>query len=144
MLRLSFLKGRHVPKIELTAEQILTSDGKYPERLLAAPTDVIHNIEVLALEVTELLEHYGKRPVISSGYRDAESNKKAGGSPNSAHCLGLAVDFSDPKRQFAQWCLANVGVLSCFGLYMEDPQYTNGWVHLTIRKPKSGKIIFKP
>lgn len=32
--------------------------------------------------------------VVSSGFRSPEKNLQAGGSPNSYHCKGLAIDFS--------------------------------------------------
>lgn len=130
--------------IKLDAHDILTSDDAYPDRLLAAPTEVIHNAEVLALVICDLLEHYGKRPRISSGYRTAEANKAAGGAANSSHCVSRAVDFSDPKGEFARWCLNNIGVLASLELHMENPDKTRGWVHLTDRPPRSGKIVFDP
>ena len=133
-----------MPKIEVTALDILTSDNQYPDRLMEATSDIINNAEILAVEITELLEHYGKRPKINSGFRTPEANKAAGGSINSSHCYGRAVDFSDTKGEFGKWCIANVGVLASLDLYIEDPQYTKNWLHCTNRKPRSGKIVFKP
>lgn len=131
-------------KFEVTAEQILTSDNKYPDRLLEATSDIIHNCEVLALLLTDLLEHYGRRPAITSGYRTAEANKAAGGAKLSNHQLGLACDFADPKGEFDKWCMSNTGVLASIGLYLEHPDSTPSWTHLQSKAPRSGRIVFKP
>lgn len=130
--------------IKVTAEDILTSDGKYPDRMLVATSDIIHQAELLAIDVTELLQHYGKRPPINSGYRTAEANAKAGGAANSSHCLGMAIDFADPKGDFGRWCVDNTGVLSMLELYIEDPAYTKTWCHVSSRAPRSKRVVFKP
>lgn len=57
------------------------------ERPKNVPSDEL--IEIL----TEIREHYGKPLIINSGYRCATHNKKVGGSPNSQHTKGSAVDF---------------------------------------------------
>jgi len=130
--------------LKVTAEDVLTSDGQHNDRLLAATSEIIHQAELLAIDVTELLEHYGKRPKINSGFRTPEANVAAGGAKNSSHCLGMAVDLSDPKGEFGRWCLSNTGVLSHLELHIENPAKTKGWVHVTSRAPKSGRIVFDP
>lgn len=130
--------------MKVTAEQILTSDDKYPDRLLAADSATIHNAECLALLLSDLLDHYGKRPSISSGYRTPAANKAAGGAATSSHCEGKAVDFSDPKKEFGKWLLKNTGLLASLGLHIEDPAFTPVWAHVTNRPPRSKRIVFKP
>jgi hypothetical protein len=130
--------------MKVTAEDILTSDNKYPDRLLAASSEVIHQAEILAIDLSELLDHYGKRPKINSGYRTPEANKAAGGAATSAHVSGRAADFEDKDGKLAKWALNNVGVLASLELYIEDPQYTKGWLHVTNRAPRSGRVVFKP
>jgi hypothetical protein len=50
------------------------------------------------LALIEWLNAWGKENrmvfVVSSAFRTPEANVRAGGSPNSGHCRGLAVDFS--------------------------------------------------
>ena len=41
----------------------------------------------------QLREDYGKPMIVSSGYRDISYNTAVGGSPNSAHTYGRAVDI---------------------------------------------------
>lgn len=43
-------------------------------------------------QLVELRRTYGKPMIITSGYRDADYNRKIGGAPNSAHLYGKAVD----------------------------------------------------
>ena len=131
-------------KISITAEDILTSDGQHDDRISEATSDVIHQAELLAIDLQELLEHYGSRPVITSGFRTPEANTAAGGSKNSAHCLGMAVDFADKDGKFGKWLCNNTGVLASLELHIEDPAYTKGWAHVTSRAPKSKRVVFKP
>lgn len=50
------------------------------------------------LSLIEWLNAWGNenrmKLVVSSGFRTPEDNVRAGGSPKSGHCRGLAVDFS--------------------------------------------------
>ena len=44
-----------------------------------------------------LREEFGSKMVITSGYRTPEHNAKIGGSPNSYHMDGIAVDVHAPR-----------------------------------------------
>ena len=68
-------------------------------------------------------------------------NPKAMGS---SHLYGAAVDIPDPTGALAKWLLANKRKLIECGLWMEDPAYTKGWVHLQTYAPKSMNRIFVP
>lgn len=129
-------------KFLVTSDDILTSDGKYPDRKALADANHILKSEILAKKVTELLELYGQRPKISSGFRDPITNTKIGGAKSSAHCSAEAVDFAD--KGLGVWCLKNVGTLARLGLYLENPAHTPTWCHLSTRKTKSGRIVFDP
>ena len=53
-----------------------------------------HNIKYLVDSVLDPLREYLGQPIIiTSGYRCADLNRDVGGSPTSAHLLGLAADF---------------------------------------------------
>ena len=70
-------------------------------------------------------------------------NPKAMGS---SHLYGCAVDIADKDGKLAQWLLSVEGqrkLIEC-GLWMEDPKYTKGWVHLSSQIPKSGNRYFVP
>lgn len=68
-------------------------------------------------------------------------NPKAMGS---SHLYGAAVDIADPTGALAKWLLSHKSKLIECGLWMEDPAYTKGWVHLSSYMPKSGNRIFIP
>lgn len=126
------------------AIDILSSDGIHQDRAKAASAGIISAAGDLAPRITAMVvEQYGRRMPITSGYRTPEANKKAGGAPKSSHLEGMAVDLADPKGDLAKWILANQDELETNGLWMEDPASTKGWVHLQSR-PVTGKRIFKP
>lgn len=102
------------------------------------------NTQKLLSAVNKLLSFYGKKVSISSGYRPASINSSVGGAQGSAHQTCEAVDIADPKSEFAKWCMANQDKIKECGLYLEDPRWTPTWVHLQIRPPKSGKLVFVP
>ncbi len=135
-----------LPKPEvpvISTKDILTSDGKFPNRAKAAPLAVVAAAGDLAARLSKLLALYGSRPPVSSGFRTPEANKAAGGAPRSSHLEGKAVDFQDTDRKFSTWCLANLNELKSIGLWLENPAKTPTWTHLQSR-PVPGKVVFNP
>ena len=68
-------------------------------------------------------------------------NPKAMGS---SHLYGCAVDIADADGKLKAWCKANINKLVECGLWMESPEATKTWCHLSTQMPKSGKRIFNP
>ena len=73
------------------------------------------------------------------------------GSRTSAHKQGLAVDIYDPGSHIDTWISqtdsadkASNPVLESCGLYREHPSCTDGWCHLSTRRPGSGSRTFFP
>ena len=95
-------------------------------------------------KVQELLSIWGGHTVISSGWRPAAINSKAGGAKKSNHMTGKACDLKDQAGRLDEWCLANLKVPEDIGLWLEDPANTPGWTHLQTCPPKSGRRVFKP
>ena len=61
------------------------------------PNDAIIDNLIIVCEGLEVIRKEAGLPiVITSGYRSPELNKLVGGSKNSQHCEGQAVDFSIP------------------------------------------------
>ena len=102
------------------------------------------NLIKLIKAINPIRKAYGKPMYVSSGYRPLSINASAGGAKKSAHLNCQAVDIKDQDGLFANWCLNNLTLLEECGIYLEDPRYTIGWVHLDIRGPKSGKRVFIP
>lgn len=106
--------------------------------------EAVEKLTVLALRVDVLRSRYGMALSATNGYRSPAVNAAVGGAANSAHMFGQAVDIADgPHRDFARWCLLNLHLLEELGLWMEDPQWTPGWVHLQTREV-AGARVFRP
>jgi len=113
------------------------------------------NLVKLLTAINPIREAWGRSMTVSSCYRPAAINAKVPGAAKaSAHMMCQAVDIVDKDGKLAEWILNNLDLLEQNGLYLESPDYTyivnsqnirqDGWVHLDIRGPKSGKRIFIP
>lgn len=123
---------------------VLTSDGKYPERQDSdeCTTQVRINAADTAERTSRLLDYLDRRPPINSGFRTRYANAQTKGAKNSPHLKGEAVDLEDLSGELSR--LITSELLERFDLYMENPQHTKGRVHLQIRRPGSGNRIFNP
>lgn len=88
----------------------------------------------------QLREAFGKPITITSAARCEKHNVKIGGSKNSNHVKGLAIDMMRTPA-LEDFVLKNLEILD---LYIEDLAYTKNWIHISTVPPKSGKRIFKP
>lgn len=107
------------------------------------------NLKVLCDRLNIVRAAYGKPMTVTSGLRSEKQQEeliKAGKSKatKSKHLTGHAADISDPDGELAKWCKANVAVLEKAGLWLEDPDYTPGWLHAQTVPPNSGRRFFKP
>lgn len=114
-------------------------DKEYPltpelERNLVT---LLHSLNIFRAEFKRAMH-------VTSGYRPGRFNTAAGGAKLSAHETCEACDFQDKERIIAQFTLQHPDVLIRAGLFLEDPRYTPGWIHLQTRAPKSGNRIFIP
>ena len=95
--------------------------------------------------LNDVRESYGKPMIVVSGARCPVHNVKVGGAKASAHMDGRAVDFQRSDSLLA-WC--SEANLEAFGLFMEDPEFTKTWIHLSDRPYRSWKQgmsrVFKP
>jgi hypothetical protein len=139
----------------LSVDDILTSSGKYPDRVLSATQQVRINAQALVEKVNKLLTSFGKVRSVNSGFRTISANNQAEGSPTSWHLTGNAVDLEDKDGDLAVYCLCEQSLLEHFGLYLEDPRWTrklkqpdgtwkHRWVHLQTKSPPSGRRVFRP
>lgn len=109
------------------------------------------NASKLLMQVNKLMDKFyqaypeSKRKGCSSGYRPAAVNKNVvGAAKASAHMTCEAIDIADSSRELCNWVFSNQQVLKDLDLYMEAMESTPKWIHLSTRKPNSGKRIFKP
>lgn len=106
-------------------------------------------------------DHFGPT-IITSGYRSPKLNRAIGGSENSQHCLGQAVDLEVPgvsTFDVARWIDQNLEYDQLI-LELYTPGDTNsGWVHvsyvpeversnrnenLTAALDSNGSVIYMP
>lgn len=101
--------------------------------------DVLKNLHKTALMMVNVRSLLDKPVIVSSGYRSPEVNAKVGGSNNSAHTLGYAVDFTCPgygsPLQIAQ-AIAKSGIK--FDQLIHE---YNSWVHISFDPRKRGQLL---
>jgi hypothetical protein len=82
--------SKHLTLTELTRSQTATRLGINN----TAPMHVIENLKLVAEKVFEPIRTHFKKPIrISSGYRSIALNTAIGGSKNSQHVNGQALDM---------------------------------------------------
>lgn len=126
----------------LTTEDVLTTCGAHNDRLDWVSPAVERNAAETATKITLLFMRFGQSRKLTSGFRDPDSNRRSGGKPYSRHLYGQAVDIEDRDRKLVKWITKEV--LTEFGLWMEDPNYTLTWAHLQTVPPLLGARIFVP
>jgi hypothetical protein len=66
------------------------------------------------------------------------------GAPASSHKVGRGVDIYDPHNELDGFLMLHQKLLKDRGLFIENPDVTIHWCHLTNRAPNSGKTVFNP
>lgn len=85
----------------LTMSEVTKSSTAIRRGINNTPNDekIIENLRILAKEVFQPVRDFFNKPIfISSGYRGYELNKYIGGSKNSQHCTGQAIDIDQDNR----------------------------------------------
>lgn len=128
--------------MKFTVKELLNAGlHKWKESEVDAVT--LRNLEDLCQKINAL--GYQPPMIATSCLRSIKDqqriNPKAMGS---SHLYGAAVDIADTNGNLKTWILKNPEVLTYNGLWMEDPKYTKGWIHLSIYASKSGRRIFIP
>jgi hypothetical protein len=129
-------------------------DAAYPDELTA---EIRINVAKLIPRVNAIIammardgiapaEDASTHCAVASGWRPGAVNAGiANAAARSKHMTGEAVDLRDnPERELCRWALANPDALVTMGLWMEDPRWTPGWLHLQCVPPKSGNLVFVP
>lgn len=131
------------------------SSPRYSKTLKITPNDYLmgrskeyplsdrqrENMYRLLGSVNTLLNNYGQKVPVTSGYRPGRYNAAAGGAERSTHLTCEGIDLADARKELAQWILDNRWILMQTGLYMEDPAYTPTHVHLQTRPTRNRIFI---
>ncbi len=138
----------------ISLEQLLTSNGRYPDRKSSpeCTDEVKANAQKLLDKVNALLKDLSIIKVdISSGFRTSAANSNiSNAAKKSLHMQGRALDLVDTKDQsLAKLILSKPELLKKYDLWLEDPSATIGkntnWVHLDIGIRSDRPIrTFKP
>lgn len=117
----------HFSLQEFTASQTASREGIPNQPDAAAMTNLKRTADIM--ERVRLL--LGEKPIIiSSGYRGPQLNAAVGGATSSAHCFGLAADFTCPGfGDPHQVCKAIEPHLSELEIDQLIYEYSD-WVHL--------------
>lgn len=111
------------------------------------PLEVVDRLRRVCEFILEPLRaHVGFPVIVNSGYRSPELNKAVGGSKNSQHMLGEAVDIEVPQvpnKRLAQ-------MVRGLGLpydqlileHAEDSDPQAGWVHVSHREKDNRTDFF--
>ena len=102
------------------------------------PDDLMVNIYLTANKLESVREALANPIIISSGYRCPALNNKVGGSQNSAHTKGLAVDFhcayGNPKQICQRLIMAGVE-------FDKIIQEYNQWVHIEFSHTNQRRLV---
>ena len=118
-------------------------DKLYPEELTL---DIRLNAEDLIRRVNNLFQQLQMNvPLVTSGWRPSAINAKVGGAKRSLHMIGKAVDLSDPDGSLGKTILEHPEYLLDYGLWLENPAKTKGWLHTDTGKRSERLIhVFDP
>ena len=130
--------SKHLTLAELTTSQTATRRGISNK----APMHVIENLKLVAEKILEPTRaHFGKPIRISSGYRSPELNRAVGGSKNSQHVTGQALDLQATNgitnAQIFNYIKDNLDfdqLVWDYGTFNEP-----AWVHVSFRSFERGK-----
>jgi hypothetical protein len=123
------------------------------------PGYVVVNLKTLAEKILQPIRDNFARPVVvTSGYRSLEVNAKAGGSKNSDHCRGMAVDIEIPgvsNYDLAMWIKGNLKYTQLILEFYTPGVPSSGWVHIAYNPlhlkqqnltatHKGGRVLYTP
>ena len=139
---------------EFTKSQTATRQGldNTPnDEHLASATALFENV------VQKVRDNFGVT-VINSGYRGPALNTAVGGSSNSQHCKGEAVDIECPgtgNYDVAKWIESNLDFDQLILEFYTPGIPDSGWVHVSYKTEgnrkqsltamkEDGKTVYKP
>ena len=110
----------------MTATRLGIDNTPQGEHLVAAQ-------ELFTQVVQHVRDHFGITR-INSGYRSPALNQSVGGSSNSQHCKGQAVDIECDRADnldVAKWIRDNLDFDQVISEFYVEGDPSSGWVHVT-------------
>jgi hypothetical protein len=78
---------------------------------------------------------------ISSGFRPSNVNAQIkNAAKKSLHMTGLAVDIED-NGELAKTIMSKPELLAKYKLWLEYPDFTNGWCHLDLSVSRADRAV---
>jgi hypothetical protein len=103
------------------------------------------NAGITVTKANALLVMFGQDRGVHSGWRPKAVNQATPGAAKlSNHMICKAIDIADEDGKLDAYCVANQEILAGLGLWLENPDSTQGWCHVQTVAPHSGNRIFKP
>lgn len=100
--------------------------------------EVIEVLRTTAFYMEKVREILGNVPItINSGYRSPDVNRAVGGTSNSSHTYGYAVDFT----AYGHTPLTISNILSKSNLKFDQLIYEKTWVHISFDPRMRGNIL---
>jgi hypothetical protein len=104
---------------------------------------IINNLKNVVTKIAQPARNYFNKPlVINSGYRNLLTNKKVGGSSNSQHMRGEALDIEIPgvsNYELANWIADNCEFDQVILEFYTPGNPSSGWVHASLRESGNRK-----
>jgi hypothetical protein len=124
----------------ITMEELLSGN-----KLEDQDQQIKDNLQELLSKINVVRKSWNKPMTVTSGLRsEADQQRINPSAPKSGHLRGECCDIADSSGELREWILSNLTLMEKIGFWFEDFRYTKGWVHFSIRPPKSGKRIFIP
>jgi hypothetical protein len=100
--------------------------------------EVIEVLRTTAFYMEKVREILGNVAItINSGYRSPDVNRQVGGTSNSSHIFGYAVDFT----AYGHTPLTISNILSKSNLKFDQLIYEKTWVHISFDPRMRGNIL---
>src|SRR6056300_1382885 len=125
---------------EFTKSQTATRrglDNNPIQEHLGNATELFRNV------VQKIRDNFGVT-VLNSGYRGPELNEAVGGSSNSQHCKGEAVDLECPgtsNYEVAKWIEDNLDFDQLILEFYTPGIPDSGWVHVSYKPEGNRKSV---
>ncbi len=104
--------------------------------------EIKENLKKLFLKLDEIRDYFGRPIKVHCAFRPESYNKMIGGAKNSAHKVGLAVDFHISGVSCDQARETLIPLLEKMAIRMEKKPLSN-WVHIDLAEVKC-KRYFEP